>query len=180
MLIFFFTVDIVSVDSTTLECEDESKIRVEKLLTNFAEYYKLNSVQSTNAQIEHYTILGKLQTPNQSVSLQTMVLIQRSFKSIVRDKFLLFGGFLAAIILGLIIGLIFYKNGEDNSLPSLKSRVALLYLNFINCIKKFYMTILRYSILGLQVYPILVFYTYKCMISFVFFFLLFLLLSLFK
>lgn len=118
--------DIVSVDYTTPEFEEESKLRVEKLVTS---YETLQAKTESNVPLSaQYSVTEKICVPPTPAAVQISVLIKRAFLCIVRDRFLLFGGFLEAALLALLLGGIFYKNGEDQSLSGLKTRLSLLYL----------------------------------------------------
>lgn len=135
-----FIVDTVSVDYTTQEVEEESKARVEKLVDSFSEYAKAHpetllpsgSHSARKSLFRSHTssniaTSAKVRKPPTNWFTQTYVLVHRTTLCILRDRFLLWGGFLEALFLGLLVGAIFYKGGQDDSLAGLKSRLAMLY-----------------------------------------------------
>lgn len=121
--------DIVSVDYTTVEYEEESKQRVEDLVTKYANHAQAKATSYDPTSLL-YPVTGKARVPPTPVTKQVSVLMRRVFLCILRDRFLLFGGMLEAVLLGLLLGGIFYKAGEDESLAGLKNRLSLMYLIF--------------------------------------------------
>lgn len=140
-------IDIAAVDSRTIELETTSQARVNILKR---EWKSRSSDAYVKACADHAVLqtidLGGKSTTTAakgvSFARQVRVLTSRTFLVTIRDPLGLFGSFIEAVFMGVVMGYIFFQ--MDGSLGGIRSRLAALY-----------------TALGLQGYLILMYETYR-------------------
>ena len=133
-------IDISTVDTRTPEAEDQSFARVDSLLLT----WKRSQLTSSHG-VTHVTSpppQAPIKAPGVSIFRQTWYLATRAFWITVRDPFGLGGFLFEALLIGTLVGWIFYQ------IPSTLSGIRSMQ-GFI------------YTVLGLQGYLLLLFTTWK-------------------
>ena len=122
-----YLIDIAAVDNRTWEAEGESLMRVNRLLVAWSKESEVRFAPDK-------TVLGKSRAPDERAKRmkqsapflrQVQVLTSRTLLTTIRDPFGLVGSWSAAVFMGLVCGLIYYKIPHD--LSGIRSTQAALY-----------------------------------------------------
>ena len=123
-----YLIDIVAVDNRTKEAEDESQLKVNRLLVAWSE-------ESMSRFGREGTRLEKSQVPDKRTKRmkqsapflrQVRVLTSRTLLTTIRDPFGLVGSWSQAVFMGLVCGFVFYR--IPNSLAGIRSTQAAFYM----------------------------------------------------
>ena len=130
--------DLITVDNRTDETEAECKHRLDELVNCYKETDQYVVTRLGEEELRPYTqplyAIGekketrknKLSTKRISSILQTFILFHRLFKNTMRNKTLVFGKIAEAILMGIIVGLIFFQLNA-NSAVDIRSTVSAVY-----------------------------------------------------
>ena len=123
-----YLIDIVAVDTRSREAEDESQMRVNRLLAAWSKESKVRLATDWKAPEKSRAPDQRLKRTQQSASFlrQVQVLTSRTLLTTIRDPLGLVGSWSEAIFMGLVCGLIFYK--IPNNLAGIRSTQAAFYL----------------------------------------------------
>eukprot|EP00742_Colponemidia_sp_Colp-10_P008391 GILJ01009087.1.p1 GENE.GILJ01009087.1~~GILJ01009087.1.p1 ORF type:complete len:1288 (-),score=160.00 GILJ01009087.1:132-3968(-) len=121
-----YFLDISSVDSRDEDAEKRTRATVASLVASFRDspYYKQSASSPVYTPVSEAYIIA----PNRRAASfwsQTIVLTQRCFKDMYRDRFTLVGNLLMNVFVALFRGGAFFQLGDD--LDDIKSRLALVY-----------------------------------------------------
>ncbi|PNP40769.1 hypothetical protein TGAMA5MH_07209 [Trichoderma gamsii] len=141
-----FVIDIAAVDNRTTELEEETSARLERLKAA----WKIES-ESRFPPIQDIAVMGKRKKRSQAAThagflRQVRILTDRTLKVTYRDPLGMTASLLEAVIMGVVIGYLFFNLGRDQA--GIRSREGLLYIAT-----------------GLQGYLILMFETYRLTID---------------
>lgn len=133
-------IDISTVDTRTSAAEEDSTIRVNSLILS----WKRKQLVSSTAENSFPTVPPEtpIKAPGVSLFRQTWYLTTRNFWITIRDPFGLGGFLLEAVIIGTVVGWIFYK--IPSSLTGIRSIQGFVY-----------------TVIGMQGYLLLLFTTWK-------------------
>ena len=123
-----YLIDIVAVDNRTKEAEDESQVKVNRLLVAWSEESK-SRFGREDTTLERFRVTGeRKKRMKQSAPFlrQVQVLTSRTLLTTVRDPFGLAGSWSQAVFMGLVFGLMFYR--IPNNLAGIRSTQAAFYL----------------------------------------------------
>ncbi|KAM0249534.1 hypothetical protein ACHAQJ_009001 [Trichoderma viride] len=141
-----FVIDIAAVDNRTPELEEETSTRLESLkaawrIESESRFPPLQDIAVTTKRNKHSQA-----TTHAGFFRQTRILTDRTLKVTYRDPLGMTASLLEAIIMGVVIGYLFFNLGRDQA--GIRSREGLLYIAT-----------------GLQGYLILMFETYRLTID---------------
>ncbi|KAK0471076.1 P-loop containing nucleoside triphosphate hydrolase protein [Armillaria novae-zelandiae] len=118
-----YLIDVAAVDVRTIEAEEASRSRVDRLITAWKSE---SAVQFPSIKRElAATRFDKRDMRKAPVGRVILTLICRKLKTSIRDPFGLSSALLEAIVLGLFVGVVFYN--IPDSLSGIKTRQGLLY-----------------------------------------------------
>lgn len=118
----------MSIDYTTQESEGISKARVEQLVENYASSTASDLSTSSNSTSPLKSRpISNTRSPATPLWKQTQILVHRTGLCLFRDQYQFLGNLINALVLGIVVGGIYFRTGEDNSQAGIKSRQGMLY-----------------------------------------------------